>query len=272
MSAAEFSDPQLVALYDLVNEPEPQLGFYAAVAAELGAPSVVDLGCGTGRITCELTRREIEATGIDPAPAMLAVAQARCSEVRWILGGPALIPRGSFDLALMTGYVAQFFLADEEWDGALRALRRGLRAHGWLAFDTRNPAAQAWESWGGQTPRVIEHVDLGRFEVGSIAEAAGSGVVRYTNHYRFSTGEELTSTGLLRFRTPGQLEATLTAAGFTVEEIYGDWDRSAVGSTSPELIVLARARAEPPSSYVPGSVTKSMRRSTELTSGVSTSS
>ena len=65
-------------------------------------------------------------------------------------------------------------------------------------------------------------------------------IVSYTNHYAFlATGDELVSAGQLRFRTRPQLISSLAAAGFVVEQMYGDWDRSPAGPTSRELIVVA---------------------------------
>jgi hypothetical protein len=43
----------------------------------------------------------------------------------------------------------------------------------------------------------------------------------------------------LRYRGLDELVDSLTAAGFTVERTYGDWDRSPVTPTSRELILVA---------------------------------
>jgi hypothetical protein len=58
-------------------------------------------------------------------------------------------------------------------------------------------------------------------------------------HYRFPDGEELVSTNELRFRTREELTASLTAAGFSVEQVVGDWDRRPVAPDSPELLFVA---------------------------------
>jgi trans-aconitate methyltransferase len=68
-----------------------------------GSQRLLDLGCGPGQITFALAPHVREALGIDPEPAMLALAQARAgalSNARFIEGssndlGPAL---GRFDL------------------------------------------------------------------------------------------------------------------------------------------------------------------------------
>ena len=66
------------------------------------------------------------------------------------------------------------------------------------------------------------------------------GIVSYTIHYAFAaTGEELVSPIELRFRTEAELTQSLRDAGFTVERVYGDWDRRPAGPTTRELIVIA---------------------------------
>ncbi len=44
----------------------------------------------------------------------------------------------------------------------------------------------------------------------------------------------------LRFLGVARLDGFLAGAGFVVEERYGDWDRTAVGVTGPEIITVAR--------------------------------
>lgn len=94
---AEFADPRLVAVYDTVNAyaANTQHQFYSRLAAELGAVSIVDLGCGTGLITCKLARQGYRIAGIDPAPAMLEVARSRRygDLVQWIDGDASRLVR-----------------------------------------------------------------------------------------------------------------------------------------------------------------------------------
>ena len=46
---------------------------------------VVDMGCGTGSIACALARAGfVDVTGVDTSEAMLRVARARCTRVRWV--------------------------------------------------------------------------------------------------------------------------------------------------------------------------------------------
>lgn len=90
---------------------------------------------------------------------------------------------------------------------------------------------------------MIDDATLGHVEVwNQVIEAQGSHV-RFEIHYLFaSTGEELVSTGELRFRTQAELTLSLTDAGFSVEQVFGDWDRQPVGESSRELIFVAARR------------------------------
>ena len=47
----------------------------------------------------------------------------------------------------MSGHVAQVFRDDQAWARVVEDLHRALVPHGTLAFESRNPAAKAWERW-----------------------------------------------------------------------------------------------------------------------------
>jgi SAM-dependent methyltransferase len=242
---AEFTDPRLVAIYDTVNSyaPGTQPAFYSQLAAVLGAGTIIDLGCGTGLLTCELANQGYRMVAADPAPAMLARARQRrpCGRgVRWIDGDASCLGTPGADLAIMTGHVAQFFLTEESWHAALSALHAALRPGGHLAFESRNPGAREWEQWTGEARVSVEDPQAGPIENWCEVQGVRDGVVSCTGHYRFSrTGDELASRIALRFRGADELAESLSTAGFGVERVYGDWDRRPPGPTTRELIVVA---------------------------------
>jgi SAM-dependent methyltransferase len=241
---AEFTEPRLVAIYDTVNayDPNTQPRFYSQLAADLGARSIVDLGCGTGLITCELARQGYRLTGVDPAPAMVEVARQRPygDRVHWIVGDASRQGKLGADLAIMTGHVAQFFLTDESWHAALTGLHAALRRGGHLSFESRNPGAREWENWTRKTRRSANDPTAGRIDAWVEVQKMQDGIVACTNHYVFvATGQQLVSPNRLRFRTEAELTQSLADAGFAVQRVYGDWDRRPAGPTTRELIVVA---------------------------------
>jgi ubiquinone/menaquinone biosynthesis C-methylase UbiE len=82
------------------------------VAGLLGEPpaTVLDAGCGTGRVAIELARRGFDTVGIDVEQSMLSSARAKAPDLEWILGdlSSAQLPDAHFDLVVAAGNVMIF--------------------------------------------------------------------------------------------------------------------------------------------------------------------
>lgn len=221
MPDAIFADPRLAAVYDAFEAARPDLDVYEALIDELGARSVLDVGCGTGTLACRLALRGLEVVGVDPAAASLALARAKpgAGRVRWLHGDAAGLPPLQVDLAIMTGNVAQVFVDDGEWLATLRGVRAALRPGGHLVFETRDPAARGWLRWDGRAesiPGVVRICALTDVREGLVS-------FRYT--HTFEDGAVLPSDSTLRFRSRSEMEASLLAAGLPVDEVRGAPDR-----------------------------------------------
>jgi hypothetical protein len=60
-------------------------------------------------------------------------------------------------------------------------------------------------------------------------------------HYLFTkTGEELLSRNELIFRSREEITQSLEKAGFSIENVYGDWDGTIATDKSPEMIFIAK--------------------------------
>ncbi len=132
MPCPAYTDPRLAACYDSANPHDPADDFYLALAG--AAPkTILDMGCGTGRLAVALAERGHRVTGADPSAGMMRVARNRAGgeRVTWVDSDSAsLALETRFDLIIMTGHVFQVFLEDDEVRATLRNLRRHL-APGW---------------------------------------------------------------------------------------------------------------------------------------------
>src|SRR5437870_4516339 len=91
----------------------------------LGPGSVLDAGCGTGRVAIELARRGIEVVGVDAEPSMIATARQRTPELAWFVADLANLELGrTFDVVIMAGNVPLFTRA-----GTQAALVGGCARH-----------------------------------------------------------------------------------------------------------------------------------------------
>jgi ubiquinone/menaquinone biosynthesis C-methylase UbiE len=232
-----FADPRLAVLYDALDDDRSDLDAYAAVVREVGAKSVVDVGCGTGSLAVRLAESGLTVWGVDPAGASLDVARTKqhADLVTWV-DGDATALRGlgmRADLAVMTGNVAQVFVLDEDWTATLDAVRNCLRPGGWFVLETRRPEVRDWERWdvaptdvalpGGATVTVSR----------TVTEVALPLVTFQTT--TTVAGEKVPSSSTLRFRERGEVDRDLARHGFEVVEV-----RDAPDRPGKELVFLAR--------------------------------
>ncbi len=131
--------------------------------------TVLDAGCGTGRVGAELARRGFEVVGVDLDPAMLERARERAPEVKWVLGDLASLSLDRrFDVVVLAGNV-MIFLAPGTEGRVLATLAAHLVPGGLVvagfqleegrlgldAYDAHAAAAglvldQRWATWDGR--------------------------------------------------------------------------------------------------------------------------
>lgn len=240
---AIFADPRLAACYDTFDGERDDLDHYEAILEELGARSVVDIGCGTGALAVRLAAAGFTVAGVDPAQASLEVARTKpgAGRVHWIHGTavdlPALDPPLHADAAVMTGNVAQVFVTDGAWASTLQAIRAAVRPGGHLVFEARRPERRAWEDWQADTSASVHEVPgLGRVRSRPTRFDVDLPLVTFADEFLFADGTTITSTSTLRWRSETEMRDSLAAAGFAVQEV-----RDAPDRPGREFVVIARA-------------------------------
>ncbi|MCH7511899.1 MAG: class I SAM-dependent methyltransferase [Chloroflexi bacterium] len=94
--------------------------------------SVLDAGCGTGRVGRELARRGLDVVGVDLDPAMLATARRKAPRIDWHLADLATVDLArSFDAAVLAGNVMIFLTPGSE-PAVVANIARHLRPGGLL--------------------------------------------------------------------------------------------------------------------------------------------
>lgn len=87
----------------------------ASFVASFAPATVLDAGCGTGRVAIELARRDIDVVGVDADPVMLEVARRKAPDLAWIEDDLAVLDLGRrFDVVVMAGNVLLFVVPGTE--------------------------------------------------------------------------------------------------------------------------------------------------------------
>ena len=232
--------------YDAENLWSDDDDFYLALAKGNGGP-VLDVGCGTGRLTRAIAEAGLAVTGYDLSPEMLERARSFSSDIEWIEGDVRTMRLGRrFRLILMTGHAFQHMMTNDDLHAFFERMREHLLDDGTLAFETRNYAAKTfgqsedptlWRSFQDKDGRWIDVLVGGRFD-------PATGIERLTFEERVrETGATERSTSALRYVSVDDLNAILHLHGFEVVTQYSDWHKGPLGPTQPEVVTICRLSA-----------------------------
>ncbi len=256
----EFADPRT---YDLEDSSDTGVAFYTALARETGGP-VLELACGTGRVSIPIARLGFAVTGLDVVPGMVELARSKSAGLpaRWVAGDARAFDLGEhFRLIFLTGNAFQLFLTRADQEALLERVRAHLHAEGLFAFETRNPR---WANQTGAHPeaRSFPFLETRAEEEEERTYTDSSGcdvrvattraydhvaqVLHWTSYRRWREGEQehtrITRIAL-RYTFPQELAALLHYNGFTVLRQYGDWNLEPLTAASPSIIVVCRKHA-----------------------------
>ncbi len=231
----------MAALYDTFETPRDDLDAYMALVGEHSAYGVLDIGCGTGTFACLLAQRGAEVTAVDPAAASVELARRKphADRVCWVIGDVTALPSRRFDLATMTGNVAQVFLSDEDWTETLRGAHEALRPGGHLVFEVRDPTREAWRDWTRERSRRVVTIPGGTVERWVELTQVHLPLVTFRSMFLFEPGGLLLeSVSTLRFRSHGDIADSLLATRFVLDEV-----RDAPDRPGREMIFVAHREA-----------------------------
>jgi len=242
------------------------VAFYRDAVHAFGDP-VLELGCGTGRITLALAEAGHRVTGLDISSRMLE----RCDQKRAGLPPEArervhLVQADmtrfdlgkKFRLVIIPFRPLQHLLEIDAQIACLESVRRHLTEDGGRVGERRgrlildvfqtdaermhDPAYQQeglvseYSTPDGRQVRIMERVTaFHRAEQRNDVE-----MIFYVTDAR-GKEQRLVFAWTLRYFFRYEVEHLLARCGFRVSAVYGDFDRSLLGATSPEMIFVADA-------------------------------
>ncbi len=224
-SRAELYDWELA---HVAKRHQEDLSFYAALAELAGGP-VLELACGTGRLTAPLEAMGFPTVGLDIDAGMLAQARRRGARrlVQADMRNFALAQR--FSVVAIPYNSLQLLVDDDDLVACLTGAAAHLRPEGALALEVTDFQAGAVAPSAG--PELLGSAD-GVTLHGAVAHDLRRRVTTY--HRRFQEGERARVDHVrLRCLHVAELERLLAAAGLELDDVK--W-------TPPRLLCTATAR------------------------------
>jgi SAM-dependent methyltransferase len=217
--------------------------------------SVLELGCGTGRITLPLARGGVRVVGLDRSAPMLERARARVKRMRGtartrpvrpvlVRGDIRALPfrRGRFAMVLAPYGVLQSLVSERDLRSALDSVARVLAPGGTFGIDLvpdvpnwreyRNKVQLAGRAAGGSHLTLIE----------SVRQDPKRGLTTFEQRYiERRRGREREHRFDLTFRTLAvpDMRRRLERAGFRVKTVLGDYRGQPWDARADVWIILA---------------------------------
>ncbi|MHB0995110.1 MAG: class I SAM-dependent methyltransferase [Elusimicrobiales bacterium] len=236
--------------YDAFNTPyAPDLGFYRAEARKARGP-VLELACGTGRLTLPIKKAGADITGLDVAAPMLALARRKAAaaglDVDFVRGDARKFRLGRrFKLIFMAFNSLQHLGRREDLEGLFSSVKRHLAPGGRFIFDVFSP-----------DPRYLTRDPDELLPVAYYDDPAGPGKILVNERYRYDKaaqtsridwcyrrerdGKTVKKRLNLRCFFPEELLALAHYNGFKVLRRFGDFRRRPFGPASRVQLLVCR--------------------------------
>lgn len=157
--AVSYAD-QVRDLLDETPHERAELARFADLVRSGGAGPVVDVGCGSGRITAYLAGRGVDAFGVDLSPAMVEVARGDHPGLRFEVGSMTDLDLADASMGGLVAWYSLIHVPDEEIGSVLAQFRRVLRpgARLLIGFHVGDESRLKTEGYGGHAMRVYVHL------------------------------------------------------------------------------------------------------------------
>jgi SAM-dependent methyltransferase len=253
--------------YDLEHSGDDEdIGFYLSLVRTLQPKKILELGCGTGRITLPLAtegaRRGWEVIGLDSQPEMLQRAQHNRSEVspeisahlRFVAGDMrSFCAEPKVDLIIVPCSSLSHLLELEDQIAVFQRCFANLNPGGRFVAELTMPNLAAYSDSFNMPPRTLVEIDLDRTD-----DSDGTRLIRRkTTHYlgdqqraqirflyeKYQDGRAVESY-IDDFAShvffPRELALLFIHAGFEIERTLGDYRGRPLCANSPLIIMLGQ--------------------------------
>ncbi|MBI4721665.1 MAG: class I SAM-dependent methyltransferase [Candidatus Stahlbacteria bacterium] len=232
--------------YDIQNKDfVDDISFYLHKIKNYGEP-VLELACGTGRITIPMAEQGIQITGLDISEPMLAQAKRKAEriDIEWVKADCRDFKLSKKFNLIFVPFNSIAHIHDlESIKSCLSYVKMHLKDNGRFIIDIFNPCLN-----------ILTRDPSNRYPVAEYPDPDGKGnvVITENNVYDSATqinyikwyykignqAKEIVEELNLRMFYPQEIDAILYYNGLMIEDKFGNYDETPFMSTSPKQIIV----------------------------------
>jgi SAM-dependent methyltransferase len=219
--------------------------FYLKQVKKYGGP-VLELACGTGRITVPIAKNGVPIVGLDFSVKMLEQAKRNSKDnnvqIEWIEADMTNFSLSNkFSIIIMPGAAMNWILENNDIENCLSCIKDHLNKDGRFIFDVFNPNLEILTRDPSKKYKRIGYPDpdgKGNVTVtGTHHYDKATQIMHYTSYHRIKN-EETVQKLKLRIFFPQELDMLLNYNGFKIDFKYGNYDEKPFNSDSKWQIVI----------------------------------
>ncbi|WP_298511302.1 bifunctional 2-polyprenyl-6-hydroxyphenol methylase/3-demethylubiquinol 3-O-methyltransferase UbiG [uncultured Kordia sp.] len=236
------------SIYDGMNTNMDDLPFYQRWLSKNKNARILELCCGTGRLTIPLAKDGHDITGVDITASMLEKAKVKASEAKVNIEFIEADMRTfnvsqQYDLIFIPFNSIHHLYTNDDLFQTLKAVKKHLKKDGLFIFDCFNPNIEFIVEGGKELKKITQYTTDDQREV-LIKEImqyeANTQINRIEWHY-FINGEFDSIQNLdMRMFFPQELDAYLQWSGFHILEKFGSFDEGPFTNTSDKQIFICQ--------------------------------
>jgi SAM-dependent methyltransferase len=235
-------------IYDGLNKQTDDLLFYLHWIEKKTNPTILELCCGTGRLTIPISQKGFKITGVDNNKAMLEMAKHKAhlknvyinfveNDIRY------LDLKTKFDIIFIPFNSIHHIYNNEDLFLVFDIVRRHLLPGGMFLFDCYNPDIRY----------IVKHEEIKQYLCEYTTEKGRKVVINQNMKYESDSQinhiiwyleidekPEVEQSLDMRMYYPQEMNAYLQTKGFETICKYGDFDSSKFKNDSPKQIFMCK--------------------------------
>jgi len=231
--------------YDSWIERDVDIPFYKGQVERYDDP-VLELGCGTGRITIPIAREGYEIIGLDISKQLLDTAREKSKkeniDIDWINGDMRNFSLNKkFKLIFIPFNTIHHILNLDDMEKVLKNVRKHLKPDGRFIVEFFNPDLEILTRDPTEEHEVTEYEGPeGEVKVTESTNYERAKQLMHLSWFYESNDEKVEKEWTIRVWFPKEVDAILKYNCFEIEHKYGDFEESPMTNNSAQHILVCK--------------------------------